>query len=48
MVVNDKLLAPLVLSPEKEENFHSGHSEKISKGKGKFHPRTCHEGPEGE
>jgi len=33
MVVDDKPLAPLVLSPEKEENFHSGHSEKLVESK---------------
>jgi hypothetical protein len=34
--VNDKPFAPLVLSPEKEEIFHSGHSEKLVGSKNIF------------
>jgi hypothetical protein len=32
-LVNDKPLAPLVLSPEKEAIFHSGHSEILVESK---------------
>jgi hypothetical protein len=34
--VNDKPFASLVLSPEKEEIFHSGHSEKLAESKNLF------------
>jgi hypothetical protein len=40
MVVNDTPLALLVLSPEKEEIFHSGHSEiLVKKQKSLVHSR---------